>query len=200
MPVHIDDESNTRLFRLRHEEVADFGHRIAEIAMPPIQLHAARVTQEVSENVAQPCGFARQGVHATRHAGAIGFIKRRLQDFLAQQLCVQDHGGEWILDFVRKSAGHRSNLGITRALRRCTFGVPHLRSLHTHHPVGNPPGERHDAECATECQGDNGPSGKRFRGGGWWGNRMPRRSKGGDGASGMRINKNARHAQVSGRE
>jgi len=71
MAVSMKNESNARLFSLRHEEVADFPDSITQVTVPAIKLHATRVAQEVSEDVAEACSFARERVNATRHAGTV---------------------------------------------------------------------------------------------------------------------------------
>ena len=114
--ARLDDEADAGLLCLGHEEVGDLAGHVAQVAVAEVKLHSSGVAQEVGQDVAQAASFTGKRVHAAGHAGAVFLGEGGVQDLLAQELRVEGHGGQRVLDLVRQAARHGRDLGVARAL------------------------------------------------------------------------------------
>ena len=133
----IDTQHDPGLLALRVVEITQLLHDQPHIVRLRIETDAAGELEEVGEDVTKPVDFPRQRIDSVRQSVLLALRHIEMHDVLAKQLSVEPHRRQRVLDLMRKTTGHRTELGESLGVPRLTFRftrpVHHATQQHHHH-------------------------------------------------------------------
>ena len=93
------------------KKIIEFSKKLDHVDGGGGEVHAARVLQEIFQDVAEAIGFPAQGIKPLEGSMLEVRLHASVFDHFSQQRGIQSNGGQRVANFVGQSAGHGSNLG-----------------------------------------------------------------------------------------